>query len=163
MLKKLFFATASIIALISINGCSSVFSSQTEVIEVASNPEGASITITNRKGDTVYKGVTPIKQELAKAEGFFKGEDYAVHIEKGGFRAVDVVITSHNNGWYVFGNTLNAFLPGWLIVDPKTKDMYRLDPKKILVDLVPLNDDANQSVSLREIKGNHQFSGRKFK
>lgn len=144
MFKRTFLTVASATALLSLTGCASVFSSSSQVVELATNPEGASITVTNRSGEVVYQGLTPFKEELSKAQGFFKGEDYAVHIEKGGFRAADLVITSHNNGWYVFGNTLNAFLPGWLAVDPKTHDMYRLDPNKILIELVPLNDDLNQ-------------------
>ena len=120
MFKRTFLSCISALALLSLGGCASVFSSSTQVIEIETNPEDASITITNRSGEVVYQGRTPFKEELKKAKGFFKGEDYAVHIEKGGFRAVDLVITSHNNGWYVFGNTLNVFLPGWLIADPKT-------------------------------------------
>lgn len=111
----------------------------------------------------IYQGVTPFKEELKKAKGFFKGEDYAVHIEKGGYRAVDLVITSHNNGWYVFGNTLNAFLPGWLIVDPKTTDMYRLDPEKVLIELVPLDEELNQKIVFKQSNLNLKSSRRKFK
>lgn len=157
------FLTASAAALLCLSGCASIFSSSTQVVELITNPEGASITITNRSGEVVYQGVTPFKEELNKAKGFFKGEDYAVHIEKGGYRAADLVITSHNNGWYVFGNTLNAFLPGWLIVDPKTTDMYRLDPEKVLIELVPLEDELNQEAVSKPSNLNHKSSRRKFK
>jgi conserved uncharacterized protein len=162
MFKRTFLA-ASAAALLSLSGCASVFSSSTQLVELVTNPEGASITITNRSGEVVYQGVTPFKEELKKAKGFFKGEDYAVHIEKGGYRAVDLVITSHNNGWYVFGNTLNAFLPGWLIVDPKTTDMYRLDPEKVLIELVPLDEELNQKIVFKQSNLNLKSSRRKFK
>ena len=139
MFKRTFLTALSTSGLLSLCGCASIFSSPTQLIEIVTAPSEASIVVTNRSGDVVYQGRTPFKEELNKANGFFKGEDYAIHIEKGGFRAVDLVVTSHNNGWYVFGNTLNAFLPGWLIVDSKTKDMYKLDPEKIQIELVPLD------------------------
>ena len=163
MFKRTFLAVASAVALLSLNGCASVFSSPNHVVELVTNPEGASITVVNRGGETVYKGLTPFKEELSKAKGFFKGEDYAVHIEKGGYRAVDLVITSHNNGWYVFGNTLNAFLPGWLIVDPKTHDMYQLHPEKVLIELVPLDEELYPNTSSSQSKSKQKSSGRKFK
>ncbi len=162
MFKRTFLSCISALALLSLGGCASVFSSSTQVIEIETNPEDASITITNRSGEVVYQGRTPFKEELKKAKGFFKGEDYAVHIEKGGFRAVDLVLTSHNNGWYVFGNTLNVFLPGWLIADPKTTNMYRLDPEKIIIKMVPLEDQIEPVVSNRS-KGTHRNLRRKFK
>ena len=162
MFKRTFLSCISALALLSLGGCASVFSSSTQVIEIETNPEDASITITNRSGEVVYQGRTPFKEELKKAKGFFKGEDYAVHIEKGGFRAVDLVLTSHNNGWYVFGNTLNVFLPGRLIADPKTTNMYRLDPEKIIIKMVPLEDQIEPVVSNRS-KGTHRNLRRKFK
>ena len=140
MLKRNFLAltTASLFAL---TGCSSIFSTDKQEVEIVTNPEGASLTITNRSGEVVYSGVTPFKEELLKAESFFKGEIYHVHIEKGGFRAADLEITSKNNAWYVFGNTLNGFVPGWVGVDPKTHTLYELDPPVISIELVPLENE----------------------
>ena len=63
----------------------------------------------------------------------------------------------------MFGNTLNAFLPGWLIVDSKTKDMYKLDPEKIQIELVPLDHGLDQTGSLNLPKEIHQSIGRKHK
>lgn len=130
-------------ALLTVTGCASFFSSSTQLIEIETNPTEAFITITNRSGETIYQGRTPFKEELAKAKGFFKGEDYSIHIEKGGYRPVDLVLTSHNNGWYVFGNSLTGFLPGWLGIDPHTTNMYRLEPKKVSIELVPLDSELN--------------------
>lgn len=163
MFKRTFLTALSTSGLLSLCGCASIFSSPTQLIEIVTAPSEASIVVTNRSGDVVYQGRTPFKEELNKANGFFKGEDYAIHIEKGGFRAVDLVVTSHNNGWYVFGNTLNAFLPGWLIVDSKTKDMYKLDPEKIQIELVPLDHGLDQTSSLNRPKEIHQSIGRKHK
>lgn len=163
MLKRTFLAAVSSLPLLSLSGCTSIFSSSTQLIELQTNPEGADIIITNRKGEVVYHGKTPFKKELNKAQGFFKGEDYSIHIEKGGFRAVDLVVTSHNNAWYVFGNTLNGFLPGWLIVDPKTKDMYRLDPEKILIEMVPLEGELGRANEASPSKVNPKPSKRKNK
>ncbi len=143
MLKRTLLKSSGAIALLALSGCASVFSTSTQVVEINTNPEHASITITNRSGEVVYKGLTPFKEEVNKAKGFFKGEDYSIHIEKGGFRPVDLLISSHNNGWYVFGNTLNGFLLGWLAFDPKTTNMYKLDPEQTIIELVPLEDELN--------------------
>lgn len=162
MYRRIFLAISAT-TILSLTGCASVFSSSTQVVELSTNPEGAAITVTNRNGEVIYRGLTPFKEELNKANGFFKGEDYSVHIEKGGFRAVDLVITSHNNGWYVFGNTMNAFLPGWLIADPKTKNMYRLDPEKVTIELVPLENELHQSPSSNQYKSTRKPLRRKVK
>lgn len=143
MFKRTFLLSSVAIALSAVSGCASLFSSNTQIVEIETSPEGASITIINQDGEIVFQGKTPFKEELTKAKGFFKGENYSVHIEKGGYRSVDFVLTSHNNGWYVFGNSLNGFLPGWIGVDPKTTNMYRLDPEKLTMHLVPLEDELD--------------------
>ena len=56
-----------------------------------------------------------------------------------------------------------GFLPGWLIVDSKTKDMYKLDPEKIQIELVPLDHGLDQTGSLNRPKEIHQSIGRKHK
>ena len=140
------------LALLALSGCASVFSSSTQLGEIETNPSGASIMITNRSGEIVYKGLTPFKEELTKARGFFKGDDYSIHIEKGGYRAADLTLTFHNNAWYVFGNTFNGFLLGWLLFDPKTTHLYRLDPGKVSIDLTPLEAQLNISSEPQENK-----------
>lgn len=143
MFKRTLLLSSVSVALLAVGGCASIFSSGTQIVEIDTDPEGASIEIINRDGERIFQGKTPFNEELPKAKGFFKGENYSVHIEKGGYRAVDLVLTSHNNVWYVFGNTLNAYLPGWLAVDPKTTNMYRLDPEKLKLQLLPLDEELN--------------------
>lgn len=152
MLKRTLLMSSSALALLALSGCASVFSSSTQLVEIETNPSGASIMITNRSEEIVYKGLTPFKEELTKARGFFKGEDYSIHIEKGGYRAADLTLTFHNNAWYVFGNTLNGFLLGWLLFDPKTTHLYRLDPGKVSIDLMPLEAQLNISSKPQENK-----------
>lgn len=123
-----------------IAGCASIFEKETQEIEIVTEPAECSITITNNEGKKLFEGKTPFKAELDKANGYFKGHTYDVHIEKGGFRTQDIIIKSKNNAWYVFGNTFNAFVPGWIGIDPKTHAMYEFTPAKLEIRLVPDTD-----------------------
>ena len=119
-------------------GCSSIVTHETQELEVLTNPETCSITITDDKGNKVFEGYTPAKVELNKDHGYFEGCVYDIHLEKGGFQPQDLVVKSKNTSWYVFGNTLNVFIPGWISVDPKMRRMHELMPAKVEVHMVPM-------------------------
>lgn len=138
MLRRKVLKSGAALSVLALSGCASFQNEEKETVEIETNPEGAFVTITNRSGKTIFTGKTPIKESLERAQGYFKGEIYSVHIEKAGYQAADLTITSKNNAWYVFGNTLAGFIPGWLGVDPKSYRMYELHPIKISLRLVPL-------------------------
>jgi hypothetical protein len=122
--------------LLSLSGCASIVDKDAQKVEITTVPANCFITIKEKDGKPVYSGQTPFKQELNKAKGYFSGQVYDVHIERGGYRPVDLVIKSKNNIWYVFGNTINAFIPGWIGVDAKTETMYELSEPKLEIHLI---------------------------
>lgn len=96
--------------LLSLSGCASIVDKDAQKVEITTVPANCFITIKEKDGKPVYSGQTPFKQELNKAKGYFSGQVYDVHIERGGYRPVDLVIKSKNNIWYVFGNTIKEAL-----------------------------------------------------
>ncbi|HVU59145.1 MAG TPA: hypothetical protein VHD83_28980 [Puia sp.] len=114
------------IALSVFGSCASIVSKSVWPLELNSNPEGARVTITNRKGDVVFNGTTPGRVELKASAGFFKKESYSVKLELDGYTPMTIPVECKVNGWY-WGNILFGGFIGWLIVDPATGAMYKLN------------------------------------
>jgi hypothetical protein len=104
-------------------GCASIISGGTQPVTIKSVPEGASVSVTNRAGEKIHAGTTPVTLTLKRGAGYFKSEVYAVAIQKEGYAPQQLMITSTVNGWYI-GNILFGGLIGMLAVDPVTGAMY---------------------------------------
>jgi len=125
MRKVISFLSTTVLAVMIIS-CASIVSKSNWPQTVNSNPWGADITITNRGGFEVYKGITPATLKLRSSANFFKKESYKIKFQLNGFGSKIVPLECSVNGWY-FGNILIGGLIGMLIVDPATGAMYRLD------------------------------------
>jgi PEGA domain len=108
---------------LAVSGCASIFNGQTQPITISSAPDGATITVTNRSGDKIHAGTTPVTLTLKRGAGYFKSESYTVSFSKPGFTDKEMVITSSISGWY-FGNILFGGVIGMVGVDPATGGMY---------------------------------------
>jgi len=87
---------------------------------VNSNPDGAKLVITNKKGNEVYAGTTPASLKLKSSSGFFSGEEYRVKMSFPGYDDKIVTVSSKIEGWY-WGNILLGGLLGMVIsVSKKT-------------------------------------------
>lgn len=147
-MKKLI--TASLIAaLATMTGCASIISGSTQTLTFKSVPEQASISITNKAGEKVHTGVTPVTVTLKRGNGFFQSAAYHVTFKKEGFQTKTVQVTGTVNGWYV-ANIIFGGLIGLLIVDPATGAMYTLNPSDINTVL-----DENPTTSQ---KGQHSLT-----
>lgn len=138
-MKKLLVATM-LIASLGLSGCAFVMTGKTEKVTLESTPSEAAFKITNRAGTVVEEGVTPSKLALKKGRGYFKGEEYTLEIQKEGYKTERVIIDSAPNGWYLFGNFFIGGLLGYIVVDPLTGAMFKLDPNKINAQLKPEGD-----------------------
>lgn len=49
--------------------------------------------------------------------------------KKTGYDSHSAVIRRKADGWYIFGNLVFGGLVGWLIVDPLTGAMWKLEPE----------------------------------
>jgi hypothetical protein len=117
-----------------LTSCASIVSKSNWPFSVDSNPEGAKVIITNKKGKEVFVGKTPTALKLKSGAGFFSKESYTVELIMNGYESKKVNIECKVNGWY-FGNFIIGGLIGLLIVDPATGAMYKLDSKGITENL----------------------------
>lgn len=103
---------------------------------INSNPSESAITITNSKGMEVYKGNAPASVILKASEGFFKKASYQVKFTKDGYQEKVVPLSCKVDGWY-WGNLVFGGLIGFLIVDPATGAMYKLERDFLNETLTP--------------------------
>jgi hypothetical protein len=118
-------------------GCASIVDSGPQTISINSNPPDAKLTVYDmRKGEQIINAKTPYTATLKRGAGYFKSAKYRVVIEKEGYESKEIIIKGKASGWYMGGNLIFGGLIGWLIVDPATGAMWRLDPKDIKAELV---------------------------
>jgi hypothetical protein len=118
---------------VALSGCATLFNGQSQAITVSSAPEGAQVTVSNRAGQRVHVGETPVTLTLKRGAGYFKSEVYTLAFSKPGFADQQITISGTTSGWY-FGNILLGGLIGMLAVDPVTGAMYSL-PKSVSATL----------------------------
>ncbi len=106
--------------------CATIVSKSSYPVSITSNPRGAELSITDKKGKEIFKGVTPATVKLKAGAGYFSRAEYQVKLSAPGYQENIVPITFKLNGWY-FGNILIGGLIGMLIVDPASGAMWRID------------------------------------
>lgn len=117
-----------------ITSCASIFGKSSYPVSINTNPNGANISITDKKGKEVYKGQSPATVTLKSGAGFFSKAEYQVKISANGYAEQIVPVIYKLNGWY-FGNLLIGGFLGMLIIDPATGAMWKLDTPPISVSL----------------------------
>ena len=117
-----------------LSSCASIFGKSSYPVSINSNPSGATVSITDKKGKEVYKGVSPATVTLKSGAGYFGKAEYQVKISSTGFAEQIIPVNYKLNGWY-FGNLLLGGVIGMLIVDPVTGAMWKLDTPPINVTL----------------------------
>ena len=130
--RVLAFVVASTLLL---NSCASIVSKSNYPISINSTPSDAKISITNKKGIEIYKGTTPANLKLKSGAGYFSKASYQVKFEKDGYETKIVPINFKLDGWYI-GNIIFGGVIGFLIVDPATGAMYKLDTEFVNETLV---------------------------
>jgi hypothetical protein len=110
--------------------CASIVSRRAYPVFVDSNPTEARLTVTNEMGDTVYAGRTPKTLKLDAYDGYFSRARYVITFEHPDFETSVVRLEAKLDGWY-FGNFLFGYLIGFLIVDPLTGAMYKIDERQV--------------------------------
>lgn len=117
-------------------GCATIMGKGAhESLNVRSNPDQANIVIIDESGIRIFEGKTPTSLPLEKKKGYFSGKKYFVNIKKDGYAEQVITVDTKVNGWYVGGNLLFGGVIGWLIVDPATGAMWKLDTNEIDVIL----------------------------
>ncbi|HXB93776.1 MAG TPA: PEGA domain-containing protein, partial [Puia sp.] len=109
------------------------------IVGVDTEPQGANVEIRDRKGMMVYHGRTPATLRLKHSSGFFRKATYQVKLSMEGYLPKTIVVDSHLNAWY-FGNVVG--IVGFLIFDPVTGAMYKLDNTEVDEKLAPQGSGA---------------------
>ena len=114
---------------IALAGCASIMGQPNQQVPIQSTPSDATVTITDEKGITVFKGTTPTSVTLQKSTGaYWGGKDYVVTISKPGFGTQTVPVRTSPNGWYIAGNFVFGSIIGWFVIDPWSGNMWSLSP-----------------------------------
>jgi hypothetical protein len=120
-------------------GCASIVDGGgPQNVSISSNPDGAKVTIHDRRGREVAVKTTPTTVDLNRG-GRFRKEQYRLDFEMPGYRSCQTRIEPTVTPLY-FGNL--AFLPfspiGFL-VDPATGAMWKIRSTTISCTLTPSN------------------------
>lgn len=144
---------ASLIIILLNSGCASIVSKSNWPIIVGSSPRGATVSITNKKGLEVYKGTTPSVLTLKSGAGFFSKESYRIKLSMTGYDDKVIPLECKLNGWYA-GNILIGGIIGFLIVDPATGAMYKLNTdaiNEVLTEASLTQSQATPSLQILDI------------
>ncbi|MFT4176495.1 MAG: hypothetical protein QM627_07545 [Luteolibacter sp.] len=132
-MKYTFFLLAPCLLLAS---CASIVSKSQYPVSISSNPSGTKVAVKNSNGQVIHQASTPTTVSLKSSQGYFKPASYTFEFTKKNGTKQSVPVSARMDGWYV-GNVVFGGLIGFLIVDPLTGAMWKLDDK-VHADLVPL-------------------------
>jgi uncharacterized protein YceK len=133
---------------LALGGCASIVSDSENTIPISSNPAGAELVITDQEGVEIYRGTTPATVTLDTGAGYFDGQAYQISMVMDGYAPQTVDVDTKLNGWYV-GNIVFGGLIGFLVVDPLTGAMWKLDRKNVTVTMPRQVADAGTAPELR--------------
>ena len=147
---KLLLCLVVTVSLVMTQGCASIVSDSKYPVTIKSSPEGAHVVISSQHQEKMQSGVTPMTVTLpTKCDKcrFYGGEDYTVTFNKEGYNTHTVQLTRNVDGWYILGNIVFGGLVGWLIVDPATGAMWKLD-ESVTGSLQQVSSTDTSSTSL---------------
>ena len=117
---------ATTIGVFMFSGCASIVSKSQYPVTITSHPDRAEFTVINKKGTAIHKSKTPSTITLPANTGFFNPARYSIEFEADGYCPGFTTLSAELDGWYI-GNVIFGGLLGWLIIDPATGAMWRLD------------------------------------
>lgn len=107
-------------------GCASIVSKSQYPVTINSSPGESTVTVKNKNGMEIHKAVTPTTVILSASAGFFSPASYTFDFRKEGYYSSSASMSASVDGWYI-ANILFGGLIGWIIVDPATGAMWKLD------------------------------------
>jgi hypothetical protein len=116
-------------------GCASIVDGRDKRVKLNSNPPGAKVTVTDKKGKTVAIQQTPGEIRLKRSSGFFVPAKYTFRYELDGYYPSQVNVDANLNPWYL-GNVVLGGLLGILIVDPATGAMWTIPSREVNRNLI---------------------------
>lgn len=116
--------------------CASIVSRSRYEVTINSVPSQAIVRVLNKNGAEVAAGMTPVTLRLKAGHGFFRSARYTLVFSKDGYEEKHIPLESSLDPWY-FGNLIFGGFIGFLIVDPATGAMWKLEDRMISTVLEP--------------------------
>lgn len=125
---KLLLINVLLVSLYILPGCATIVSRTNNKLLIRTDPQGANVIVTDRRGREVFSGKSPTSITVKTGAGYFTPAKYKVKLSMPGYEEKTVTINYTINGWY-FGNIFLGGALGMLIVDPATGAMWKVkDP-----------------------------------
>lgn len=118
------------------SSCATILSDSKYDVTINSSPSQSNVRVLDRKGVEVASGQTPLILRLKSGAGFFKSAKYTLEFSKEGYETKQLPLEASFDGWYI-GNLVFGGLIGFLIVDPATGAMWKIEDTLINTTLVP--------------------------
>ena len=128
-----------ILMLVLTSGCASLVSGTTKKIMISSVPYQTDVSIKDKNGTIVYKGVTPCDVVLARESNNY------VSISHPGYKTQEIPIFRQFNGWTLLNALLGFSGVIGIIIDMATGAFWTLNPDLIYVCLVTAQNENNIS------------------
>lgn len=116
--------------------CASIVSRSRYEVTINSIPSESIVRVLNRRGTEVAAGQTPVTLQLKASDGFFRSARYTIVFSKDGYEDKHVPLEANIDPWY-FGNLIFGSLLGFLIVDPATGAMWKIEDTMVSATLSP--------------------------
>ena len=149
------------ISTLMLSSCASKFSESEYPVHIDSVPSKMEIEVTDIEGDIVYRGKTPTVVALDAGDGYFVRARYTVRLYDGSKVVGEREIDNSIDGWY-FVNWFGPTLFGFLIVDPITGAMWKLDDAVTVFRDVKTTDTSSstqQQIDRVEDTSTTQYDG----
>lgn len=115
-------------------GCATIVSKSTYPVQINSQPADAEVTVKDEHGSVLYSGTTPATVQLKAGAGYFKGANYTVTFEKSGYAKHSATIARSVDVWYAAGNLVIGGILGYLVIDPATGAMWKLEHVNVTLE-----------------------------
>lgn len=119
------------------SSCASIVSTSKYDVEFKTIPTNASVRIFNENGLEIASAQTPTTLKLKASNGFFRAATYRVVFSKEGYKDKQVFLDASLDPWY-FGNLIFGSIVGFLIIDPASGAMWKIDETNVSISLEPL-------------------------
>ena len=114
--------------------CASIVGRSRYAVPLNSDPSEANVRVVNEIGQEVFNGKTPTMVQLESGKAYFDRQHYVATFTKDGHLQSTRNINAAIQPWY-WGNFLLGGVIGFLIIDPLTGDMFKIDESPIMTYL----------------------------
>ncbi|RXK87172.1 peptidase associated/transthyretin-like domain-containing protein [Filimonas effusa] len=146
-MKKLFYVVPAAILVCCFYGCATIVSKSNYPVSVSTDPDKASVVIVDEHDIPLFTGKSPMAVKLKAGRGYFARSSYKIKVSKEGYETQVIPVKFSLKGWY-FGNLLFGGIIGFLVVDPLTGAMWKIDQDYFVANLEKSGTKQGTEVAL---------------